>query len=93
VECEYAYCVMYVGRLALVQRQTLRQECEAGSIIGHYSPPTNAGTTQLETADIRARKTAAYKILSASIFIACIQLHFLLKYLNTYTGYFAQKCS
>lgn len=84
MECEYDYCVLYVGRLALVQRQPLRQDCEMGSIIGRYSPPTNTGKTQLETADIAVRKIAAYKILSAYIFIACIQLHFLLKYLNTY---------
>lgn len=32
MECEYDYCVMYVGRLAAVQRQPFRQECEAGSI-------------------------------------------------------------
>jgi len=84
MECEYEYYVMYVGRLAVVQQQPLRQECEAGSIIAHYSPPNNRGTTQLETVDITVRKTAAYKILPAYIFMACIQLHFLLKYLNRY---------
>jgi hypothetical protein len=72
MECHYDYCVMYVGRLAVVQRQPLRQECEARSIIGHYSPPTNTGTTLLETADITVRKTAAYKILTAYIFTVCI---------------------
>jgi len=84
MECEYNYCVMDVGRLAVVERQPLRQECVAGSIIGHYSPHTNTGTMQLETADITVRKTAAYKILPAYIFMACMQLHFLLKCLNRY---------
>lgn len=74
MECEYDYCVMYVGRLAVVQRQPLRQKCEAGSIIGHYFPPTNTGTTQLETAETRARRqqpTKYYLLVSLSLVSSC----------------------